>query len=195
MTGLTGCVAAAWRPEIGDPNATGWLTVLAYLVCLVLAVRMWRRLEGQRDRAFWGMVAILMLALAINKQLDLQSAMTAVGRCLAQAGGWYDNRRIVQFGFILGLLALMIGGLLVAFRALHGQLRLNGVALVGLVILCGYVAIRAVGFHHMDALIGQRQFGVSANYVFENAGLLLIGLNAAARLRRGEGRTASGQGD
>lgn len=169
--------------------------MLAYLVCLVLAVRMWRRLEGQRDRAFWGMVAILMLALAINKQLDLQSAMTAVGRCLAQAGGWYDNRRIVQFGFILGLLALMIGGLLVAFRALHGQLRLNGVALVGLVILCGYVAIRAVGFHHMDALIGQRQFGVSANYVFENAGLLLIGLNAAARLRRGEGRTASGQGD
>ena len=57
-------------------------------------------------------------------------------------------------------------------------------------VLAGFVMVRAIGFHHVDALIGQRQLGVSANFVFENAGLLLIALNAAAILLRRPGRTA-----
>ncbi|MDP5308562.1 hypothetical protein [Paracoccus spongiarum] len=180
-----GCVAGAWRPRIGDPDVTGWLTVLAYLLCLVLAVQVWRCLRGRDGRAFWGLVAGLMLVLAINKQLDLQSAMTALGRCLAQAQGWYEYRRFVQAGFIAILGIALLAGLLVGLKALRGRLRQSGVALVGLAVLCAFVAVRAVGFHHMDALIGQRQFGVSTNYLFENAGLLLIALNAIAILRRG----------
>ena len=31
--GLWTCVSQDWTPQIGDPEATGWLTVLAYLVC------------------------------------------------------------------------------------------------------------------------------------------------------------------
>ncbi|MDB6178760.1 hypothetical protein PAF17_14780 [Paracoccus sp. Z330] len=185
MSGLMTCVAAAWQPGIGDPNATGWLTVLAYVLCLVLSVRVWVKLSGQPGRAFWGLVALLMLFLALNKQLDLQSALTATGRCLAQAQGWYDNRRIVQAAFVLGVLALMVAALLMGLRALRGQLARYGLALAGLTVLCGFVAIRAIGFHHMDALIGHRSFGVSTNYLLENTGLVLIGLNAFRVLRRG----------
>lgn len=181
-------MAAAWQPGIGDPNATGWLTVLAYLLCMVLALRVSRRLAGQRGRGFWLLIAVLTGFLALNKQLDLQSAMTALGRCLAQAQGWYENRRLVQVGVIGALLVLMLLALLAGLRGMRGQLRQNGLALAGLAVLCAYVAVRAVGFHHMDALIGQRHLGVSANYLFENAGLALIALNAAAILRRDRGR-------
>ncbi|WP_372802907.1 hypothetical protein [Paracoccus seriniphilus] len=185
MSGLANCVAAAWQPGIGDPNATGWLTVLAYLLCFALSAKVWLKLHGRRGRAFWGLVALLMLALAVNKQLDLQSALTATGRCLAQAQGWYDHRRIVQVAFVLGVLGLMFLALLMGLRALRGQLWRNGIALAGLMVLCSFVAVRAIGFHHMDALIGSHGFGVSTNYLFENVGLLLIALNALWILRRG----------
>ena len=183
--GLIECVGRAWQPRIGDPDATGWLTVLAYLLCFVLAAQVWRRLRGQRGRGFWGMIAVLMLFLAINKQMDLQSAMTALGRCLAEAQGWYDYRRVVQVAFILLLLWGIGSGLLILMRRMRGQLGRHGIALLGLAILCAFVAVRAVGFHHMDALIGQRQFGLSTNYMFENAGLVLIAVNAVWLLRRG----------
>lgn len=183
--GLTRCVAEGWRPGIGDPEMTGWLTVLAYLLCFVLSARVWRRERGRGGAGFWGLVAVLMLFLAVNKQLDLQSALTALGRCMAHGQGWYENRRIVQAGFILALLTAMAGVLLIGIRVLSGQLRRNGLALAGLAILCAFIAVRAVGFHLIDALIGQRHYGVSANYLFENAGLVLIALNAWLILRRG----------
>ncbi|MCF3972670.1 hypothetical protein [Paracoccus salsus] len=181
---LLSCVSGMWQPGIGDPGATGWLTVLAYLLCCVLAVQVWRRLKGQRGRVFWGLVALLMLFLAVNKQLDLQSAITALGRCMAQAQGWYDNRFAVQLAFIAILLMVMLAGLAIGLNSLGGRLRHSGVALAGLSILCAFVAVRAVGFHGMDALIGLRHLGVSTNYLFENAGLLLIALNAIWLLRR-----------
>ncbi len=40
----------------------------------------------------------------MNKQLDLQSMLTAAGRCLSQLQGWYDERRVFQRDFIIGLL-------------------------------------------------------------------------------------------
>lgn len=182
---LTGCVLQGWRPQIGDPELTGWLTVLAYLICTVLSAQVWRRLKGRRGRSFWGVMAVVMLLLAINKQLDLQSAMTATGRCLALAQGWYETRRPVQVAVIVAMLIAMPLALLIGMRLMRGQLRSNGVALLGLAVLCSFVAIRAVGFHRMDALIGHREFGISTNFLLENAGLLLIALNAVARLRRG----------
>lgn len=182
---VTGCVLQGWTPRIGDPEVTGWLTVLAYLLCMVLSAKVWRRLKGRRGRAFWGVMAVAMLLLAINKQLDLQSAMTALGRCMAHAQGWYEARRPIQVAVIAALLIAMPLALLTGLRMMRGQLRMNGVAMLGLAVLCSYVAVRAIGFHRMDALIGHREFGVSTNFLLENAGLLLIALNAVALLRRG----------
>lgn len=185
---LANCTLERWRPVIGDPNLTGWLTVLAYLACAVLCLRVWRR--DPPARGFWGVLVLLMLLLAINKQLDLQSAMTAAGRCLAKAQGWYGNRRAIQADFILALLALTSAGLLAGLWLMRRSLRQNGLALIGLSVLAGFVMIRAIGFHRFDQLIGTMQFGVRTNYLFENAGLLLIAINAALILRQRHKRTA-----
>jgi len=37
--------------------------------------------------------------LAVNKQLDLQSFLTALGRCDARLQGWYETRR--PAGYVL----------------------------------------------------------------------------------------------
>lgn len=171
-------MSGRWAPQIGDPDLTGWLTVAAYLLCFALAIAVCRHPRRGVARGFWALIAMLMLALAVNKQLDLQSAVTAAGRCLARVQGWYGDRRTVQMAFIVGLVAMALTGLFLGTWALRGKLRWNGLALVGLVILSGFVVIRAVGFHHVDIMLGWQQMGVTGNYILENAGLALIALNA-----------------
>ena len=175
---LKSCIAERWTPQIGDPNLTGWLTVLIYLITALLSFAAWRRMGPCQGRTFWASVVIFLLILAINKQLDLQSALTAGGKCLANTHGWYDNRRIVQGVFIAALIAIVLLGLSMAMLALRGTLRHNALALLGLATVSLFVMARAVSIHGFDYIIGQKNFGISNNFVFESIGLFLISLNA-----------------
>lgn len=176
---LLACMARDWRPQIGDPEITGWLTVLVYLLAFALSARVALRGRGQPGNAFWVGTAALLLALALNKQLDLQTALTAFGRCISHAQGWWEYRRPVQLGFIL----VLLWGMVWAMRRVMAQmnrrlLRQNRLALVGLGVLCAFVLMRAVGFHLVDSLIGLRIAGIPLNFLFENIGLILIAINA-----------------
>ncbi|MGA0616709.1 hypothetical protein [Paracoccus sp. KR1-242] len=185
LSGLSDCIFGDWRPQIGDPEITGWLTVVSYVICLVLAIMVLRRQPQGAARGLWGTIAAIMAFLAINKQLDLQTALTATGRCLAHVQGWYDQRWLVQIAFIAVLVLIVLVALLVALRSLSGQLHANGLALLGLAVLCGFVLVRAVGFHHVDRLISMDFANIRFNFWFENAGLVLIAVNAVLLLRRG----------
>ena len=186
---LQRCLGAGWSPRIGDPGLTGWLTVAAYGLCAVLAVMVVRRRPRVAGRGFWVLIALMMAALGINKQLDLQSALTATGRCAAKAQGWYDGRQTVQTAFIAVLAVLALIAFLAAMRALRGSLRPNAAALIGATLVGAYVMIRAVGFHHVDRVIGQDFGHLRVNFLLETTGLVLIALNAAALLwMRGRGR-------
>lgn len=187
---LTSCVAERWSPQIGDPNLRGWLTVGSYLLCFVLAVAVLRRAGPHVARGLWALIAVLMLFLAVNKQLDLQSAITATGRCLAYAQGWYANRRTAQLAFIAALLGMVLIALLIGLVSLRGRVLRNGLALIGLAVTCGFVMVRAVGFHHFDYFLGTRILGTTANFVFENTGLALIAINAVLLLRMGYRRSS-----
>lgn len=181
---LSACVSGRWSPRIGDPNLTGWLTVGSYFVTAMLAFAVWRRAAGSRpERLFWLFIFAMMLFLGVNKQLDLQSALTATGRCIAQFQGWYAERRAFQRHFIEVLLTCALAVLLLGPWLMRRHLRRNGLALVGLAIVAAFVAVRAVGFHHFDALIDQKLMTVTVNFLFENSGLLLIALNAGWLLR------------
>ncbi|HWL56511.1 MAG TPA: hypothetical protein VNQ78_07515 [Paracoccus sp. (in: a-proteobacteria)] len=192
LSALRDCISRDWSPGIGDPEITGWLTVISYLLCLVLAVMVLRRRPDGAARGLWGTIAGITAFLAVNKQLDLQTALTATGRCLAHMQGWYDYRWAVQIIFILTLIMVITGALMIAFHALREHLRWNGLALVGLAVLCGFVMVRAVGFHHFDRLISMDFANIGFNFWFENAGLVLIDLNAVLLLRRGRAPRRAG---
>ena len=167
----------------------GWVTVAAYLLCAFVTLRVGMRLDSaskthHRERLFWLLTAALMVALALNKQLDLQSLLTAIGRCSAKAEGWYEQRRGFQQAFIiwLAMAAAGIGG--VCGFALRHSLRRTGLALFGLVLVGGFILIRAVGFHHVDVLLNQRISGASVNGILELSGLFLILLGGLRQLRR-----------
>ncbi len=186
---LSACILGRWGATIGDPHLMGWLTVVLFALVAVLALAVLRRRGGAGARGFWIVIAATMAFLAVNKQLDLQSALTAAGRCIALAQGWYDDRRPVQIAFVAALLAAAPVVLWLAARMLRGRLRAHGVALVGLVFVCAFVLVRAIGFHGTDALIDLRWHGVRMNWVLEWTGPLLIAANALWLLRRCPGST------
>lgn len=192
MIEVVTCTFDRWRPVIGDPGWQGWTTVILYLVVAALALRVVRRARfpirtRRRERAFWVFVTMLMMVLSINKQLDLQSAFTAAGRCLAQIQGWYGQRRGVQLLFLLGLAAMSSLVLLSGLVFLRHSLRRIILPALGLVFVCGFVLMRAVGFHNFDLMLGVPVFGVRANTALEWFGPLLISAGAVWCLKRGPG--------
>lgn len=168
-----------WVPGIGDPTPVGWLTVGAYLAAAYACWRAaLRRGGGRRSRAFWWILALSLLGLGLNKQLDLQSALTVWGRRLAIAQGWYQDRRPVQAAFIA---ALGLAGL-VGFALLLGLSRPltrgRTLALAGLVFLISFVLIRAASFHHVDRVLGASLAGLRWNGILELSGITCVGSGA-----------------
>jgi hypothetical protein len=191
-TALT-CAFTQWRPELGDDHLMGWLTVGVYLAAAVAAGMMARRLtlvdpQARRERWFWRITAAILLLLALNKQLDLQSLLTIFARCHAQLSGWYNDRRIVQEVFIAlvaagGLLALGLAALML--RGILGRIWL---ALAGLGFVCVFVVIRAASFHHVDVFLGSSAMGIKLNWLLELPGPTLVALDALRqRFRRSAG--------
>jgi len=88
-----------WRPGIGDPTIGGWVTVLLYFLAVISC---WKTARNSylSDWKVWYAISVLLFAMGINKQLDLQSALTELGRVLAYQEGWYANRQTVQLYFI-----------------------------------------------------------------------------------------------
>jgi hypothetical protein len=175
--------AGRWTPGLGDPTVMGWVTVAVYLLAAWLSWRVARQVEASGGSPrLWTVLALLLLALGLNKQLDLQSLFTQVGRDLAMAQGWYAQRRLVQ--------AVFIGGLAVAALALGWWLRASlrdphqRLAALGFSLLLAFVVMRAASFHHMDQLVNATLAGVRMNWVLELSGLLII-IVAARRALRG----------
>lgn len=182
------CAFTRWSPGLGDNNVMGWLTVVVYLAAGIISLRTAWAMGGdrtlRRERLFWMISGAVMLFLAVNKQLDLQSLLTMIARCHSQLAGWYNDRRVVQKLFILGVAgsgAVALGLLALLLRGILGRVWL---ALLGLAFVCLFVVIRAASFHHVDILISSSVLGFKINWLLELPGPLLVILVALRRRRR-----------
>lgn len=177
-----------WSPGIGDPSLGGWVTVALYVwaawAChqVLQAGRRHRLSLGANERIIWRLLTAGMIALGINKQLDLQSALTELARLYAHEQGWYGNRRQFQQAFvaavpILGLTALAAMSVMIWHAPAQTLWTCAGVA--GLMV---FVAIRATSFHHVDEMLGSHLAGLRVNWIIEMGSLLVIGLGARNRI-------------
>lgn len=186
-----------WTPEIGDPTIYGWLTVVAYFgaaylchQCVQASITRCRPGGGAvtvmiREKRFWVATAILLGLLGINKQLDLQTLLTDIGRVIAKSGGWYDSRQVVQRAFILSIGIITLAAIVLclgAYRRARWQVML---ALCGIICLLAFVVIRAASFHHIDIVLRSGISGFRVNHLMELGGISVIGLSALSTLRQG----------
>ena len=172
-----------WSLVIGDPSILGWLTVLIYAAAALVTgwvaiMAPFPERSRRREWLFWTLLALGLVFLTINKQLDLQSFMTAIARCIAMADGWYEHRRVMQAGFILafGLVGVIFG--LYLLWLLRGTMQRSALPLLGAALVISFVLIRAVSFHAIDKLIHLTlpswAGGVSVNFLLEAPGPLII---------------------
>lgn len=176
-----------WTPGIGDPTVYGWVTVAAYafgaICCWLASTR-----APAAERNIWLLLTAVMAFLCINKQLDLQTLFTDVGRAEAMEHGWYDVRRKYQMLFI-GLLAVASIAALAIVLARSG--RASGAArgaIAGLALLTLFVLVRASSFHKVDWFINLHLAGVRANHLMELGGIAIVTAFALLALRERGGR-------
>lgn len=164
-----------WHVGIGDPTIFGWITVMCYFVAVVVCANKAFNLktagEGYR---FWLCLALFLLLLGINKQLDLQTWFTQTLRDSARAHGWYEARRPLQALFILGLALGILLSLVSIRRFLAASWHRHKTAWIGVELLCAFVLMRAASFHHMDVFINRHWFGVRFNVILEVGAILVI---------------------
>jgi hypothetical protein len=184
-----------WRPQIGDPTFMGWFTVWAYAAAAVVALLAARPRGGNGWNRAWLAVAVGMGFLCVNKQLDLQSLLTDLGRELFRMLGLYEQRRKFQRLFVfavLGLAAAGAGWVAWHYRAFCAG---NRVLVAGLFFLLTFIVVRAISFHHVDKFLGTRLAGIKVNWMLELTGIGLIAVAASAELRRAAPDSAGVIGD
>lgn len=179
-----------WSPGIGDPTIVGWVTVVLYAVAAILC---WRaahecmKLQPAKtvlplETTLWRFLSIVLWLLCINKQLDLQTALTEFARMISHRDGWYAERRMFQELFIAGL---ALGGAFCACLLLFITWRMSRsikLAVIGLCVLGVFVVTRASSFHHIDMLLGSRVLGIRWNWILEIAGIGILALAAHRRI-------------
>jgi hypothetical protein len=168
-----------WSPGIGDPTLIGWLTVVLYFLAALDCWLTARMLNGRAAKTAkeiyaWRAIAIAFLALGMNKQLDLQTALTEAGRVLATLQGWYDQRQSVQVTFITVVAILSLIAAVVLVRWARDAPVSTWLALAGSVMVICYVLIRAASFHHIDHFIGAEVLGLRWNWILEIGGISAV---------------------
>ena len=166
-----------WVASIGDPTVIGWVTVVVYFTVAIICMKAATSAGSNKsEKLFWLCLTIFLIALGINKQLDFQTLLTQIGRDIAFAQGWYQNRRIVQLGFIILVGVLGVSGLTILLIMYRNASSAIKIAFIGCIILFVFILMRASSFHHVDILINMKLAGVRMNGILELGGLAVIGM-------------------
>ena len=164
-----------WHAGIGDATVFGWITVAFYLLAVVSCIikaNTSKKFGG--NYLFWFYLALFLLILGINKQLDLQIWFTEALKDAAQNHDWYEHRRSVQVAFIVALGFGMLMTLIALRLFLANTWRNYKLVWVGIILLCTFVLIRAASFHHVDILINTEVLGLRLNVLLEIGAIILI---------------------
>ena len=165
----------------GDAGILPWMITFLYLAAGVASFYFANTFKqrshytfNRYEPFFWYTISIFLVFLAFNKQLDLQTLLSAIGRESALRNNWYEVRRTYQAWFI-GAIAISSFGLLSVFIfVLRDTLKKNILALAGIFILVVFIQLRAVSFHHLDRLLEINLMGVGFHWILEVTGATFI---------------------
>ncbi len=127
---------------------------------------------------FWFALCGTLVILGVNKQLDLQTCFTQIGRDMAHSEGWYENRRIVQFIFVVVIFLVGVVILAGAYWYIRGAWQRYRIAFFGIIYIITFVIIRAASFHHIDVFLRSGVGGLYFNHILELGGIIFTGFAA-----------------
>lgn len=146
----------------------------------------------QRVSRFWKTVTVLLIVFGITELLDIQLFLTHVARQISKACGWYQQRAPVQKQIIWSSIILAMGAFIYISVLLRRILWKKVPALFGIAFLCGFIAVRAVSYHHVDSFLNDNVAGIQLNWLFELIALLFISISAIFSLGQSRYRQTIG---
>lgn len=176
---LSNCATSAWHPGFGDADITGFVLLALYTAAGLLAfVIIWRApfpiRSHFRERLFWVLLLIFLVALTVNKQLDLHVFLINTARCLAKAEGWYENRRLIQREVAIALLVVTFASALILALLLRGTLNRNLLPLAGGFGLLLFSILRVSQFNHIAQALSPSLISSQLYRGLEGLSLLLL---------------------
>jgi len=178
-------------PGVGDPAFLGWLTTFLYILAAMLCCAAMRKSPGEKDQGnhasenvFWSGLALALFVLGANKQLDLQSWVTDLGREIARSLGWLNHRRGIQAAVVVVISIIgLIGGGTVTW-IMRKFWRRYALALVGMFLLILFVMIRSATSYHLERAVPWPLSKPPAQSSLEIIGICCIVAGAVRTLRR-----------
>lgn len=165
---------AAVQPVVDALSVLAWSTLM--LLALVLA----RRLDAGR-RSAWALVAACCGVVALDKAIDVQSAVYVLGQRMFGAMDPYlglrEHRALVRFVLVVPLLAVAVVGTLGLARTKRSWGSAERLGLLGLTLILVYVGLRLLP--GMGQLVDS-----SADKVFELTALVVIASGERLAWRR-----------
>ena len=147
------CGVRRWNQIWGDPFLSGTIFMVSYGMAAVLIFRVAQQSPG-KERWLWRLCGFLFLFQVLNTHLDLHAFPGAVGRCLAQAQGWYEHRGSVKLAFLIGLAVCAILISLVILIAFYCNIAGNLLLVCGVAIVLGFTLIKGIGYKEAEQLYG-----------------------------------------
>lgn len=164
---------AEWKLGINDPSIVAWVVFGLYLIASFLCWESSRAAAKmpERDRrpSSWGLLSLLLLLLAVNKQLDLHTLV------MRQLREFQIARVTAIIGFLI--VSALAMTLMAVFRRLNLSKRLK-VAYVSLLLIIVFQALRFSSMPMTELLTMHplANSGLFHTHVIEILELLLVGL-------------------
>jgi hypothetical protein len=171
----------ALRDSIGTP-ATG--AALLYALAAATGLAAARRDSGSAlDRRVWQAATLMLALLSVNCLVHADRAVVLSLREVAHDGGWYAQRRPLQWT-TLGVLLGVAGFALPALVRFTRKRVSPGLYLViaGLCLQATLLALRLVSLHHTDFVLDFRLAGLSLGRWVEALALGLVMVSALGAL-------------
>ncbi len=171
-----------WTWGFNDATVMGWGLTVAYFLAAVAAGRAGGRTASAgapMERTAWGLLALALGLLGLNKQLDLQNLLRDRARELYLEQGWYASRHLLIGLALTGVLVALVTAALVLRRwlpALTPPLRRALVLFLG---LAGVILLRFLPIPALSGVLGytllESQPEVWHFHVVEVVELALVG--------------------
>lgn len=165
----------------GELTKLGWFSFALYMAAALLSFRaatVLRLPEVAAQRRVWFGLGSLLIALGLNKPLNLQTLLIKLGHQVADKEHLMPYRIELYAGFFTGFLLVLSAVCLLILPGLKTQIRafshLYPLASVGFLLICAYVVLRAASITHVDQVLRFDLERIPFLWVMEAGGLLLI---------------------
>lgn len=157
---------------IDVPSSLGLFAGVGYAAAILTAAL--AAMKSSKTSRYWIATSFILMALLGVRMLELQVQVAEFGREVARQAGIYSDRGTMQTAIMISITAALIAGAASALVRFRQMLPAHKVAGVGLLVIVGLNAARAVSLHSVDALLRRAIGPLNLGLAIEIAGLAVV---------------------